>query len=305
MRAAVTLISSLAMALAAIGLAIAAPRGSDPRLASATVQAASGAVTITNSRAGDAIFGAAAMRPGEGVSGSVRIGNAGDVAGTFAVRGSGVHDTPGPNGGRLSERVELVLLDVTDAQRPLTLFSGHPAELAQVDLGTLAAGEAREYRFSATLPDGGEPGSGTGGDNRYQGSGLSLGFEWRAEAVSTPTPTPTPTPATPTPATPTASVPTPAKPAAPVDYAGALGLPPATRCVKRGRLSVRLKAPDKATVVSATVAVNGRVTARVKGAKARKPVSVRGLRKATAVTLTVRASNGRTYTGTRKYTACR
>ena len=53
-------------------------------------------MSIANSRDGQAVFSAAAMRPGEGVSGTVRIGNDGDVAGRFAVRGSGVQDTAGP-----------------------------------------------------------------------------------------------------------------------------------------------------------------------------------------------------------------
>lgn len=305
MRAVVTLLSSFAMALAAIGLAVAAPGlGGDTELARAQLQAASGAVSIANSRSGQAVFGAAAMRPGEGVSGTVRIGNDGEVAGRFSVRGAGVNDTAGPYGGRLSERVDLVLFDVTEVQQPVTVFAGHPADFDQVDLGTLAPGEERDYLFAATLPDGGVPGSDAAGDNRYQGSALSLGFEWRAgpvAATATPTPTPRPKP-TPTPV----PKPQPKPPVTtPVVIADALGLPAASSCVKSGRLKLKLKAPAGARVVSVTVAVNGRVKARLKGAKARKAVSLRGLRKkATKVKVTVRASNGRVYTGTRTYRAC-
>jgi spore coat-associated protein N len=306
MRPIATLVLSFAMALAAIGLAVAAPGGvlsQDP--AGAEVQAASGAVSISNSRAGQAVFSAAAMRPGEGVSGTVTIGNDGDHPGRFAVRAIGVQDVVGPNGGKLSERVELVLFDVTNVQHPVTVYAGTPAAFAQVDLGVLAPGHGREYLFAATLPD--------GADNRFQGAALSLGFEWSAANVANATPTPTPTP---TPSTPVAPAPTPAPvtpaptpttptPTAPVAPADAVGLPAPTTCVKGGRLTLRLKAPAGAKILSATVSVNGRVKARLKGAKAAKPVSLRGLKKTTKLTVSIKASNGRSYSASRTYKACR
>ncbi len=299
MRSVAILLTSLAMALAAIGLAVAAPGGSDPEVAGVSLAAASGSVSITNSRDGLAVFSAAGMRPGEGVSGTVRIGNHGASAGRFELLGVGAQDTAGPNGGLLSERVELVVLDVTGAQPPVTLFAGHPADFVEVDLGMLAPGEDRDYRFEATLPDGGVPSSNTTGDNRYQGSALSLGFQWQASPVA----------ATPTPETPETPVP-PANPnpkppvTKPIAIADALGLPRASTCIKGGRLKLKLKGVAGAQVVSATIAVNGRVKTRLKGAKARKTVSLRGLRKKTTLRVTVRSSDSHTYTGTRTYRAC-
>jgi hypothetical protein len=304
MRTAATLIISLVMALGAIGLAVAAPGGGQ-RLASAEIQGAGGAVSIANSRANQAVFSAHDMRPGEGVSGTLRIGNDGDVAGHFAVRPSTVNDIPGPNGGLLSERIELVLFDVTDVDDPVTVYAGHPADFDQVGLGKFEAGEARNYLFAATLPDEGP------GDNLYQGSGLSLGFEWRAGAAGNATPTPTPTltvtpapTATPAPApiaTPTAPTATPTPTPTVVDYSTALGLPPAARCAKGGKLKFKVKAPAGTKVKSGTVAVNGRVKARVKSSKS---VTLKKLKKTFKVTVTVRASNGRTYTGSRVFRAC-
>jgi hypothetical protein len=309
MRATATLFASLAMAVGAIGLAVAAP-GRDQELARVDLARASGAVSIANSRDGQAVFSAASMRPGEGVSGTVRIGNDGDVAGRFAVRVAGVQDEPGPYGGLLSERVELVLFDVTDVQQPVTVYAGYPADFGEVDLGTLAAGEERDYLFSATLPDGGLPASGSAGDNRYQGSGLSLGFEWRAGTVGLPTPSPTATPKRvppkpkPVPPKPVTPTPTPT-PVTPMNLADAIGLPPASTCLRGGKLKFKLKAPEGAKVVSAMVAVNGKTKARLKGAKVRKAVALRRLRKVAALKVTVRASNGRTYTGTRTYRSCK
>jgi spore coat-associated protein N len=294
MRTAATLIISLVMALGAIGLAVAAPGGGQ-RLASAEVQAASGAVTISNSRAGQAVFDAQAMRPGQGVSGTLQIGNAGDVAGDFAVRPIGVHDTPGPNGGLLSQRINLVLFDVTNVGAPQTIFAGTPADFAQVSLGKFAPGAERSYLFAATLPD-------TGDDNAYQGAGLSLGFEWRAAASATPTPTPTPTPtATPITTTPTPPIATPTPTPTVVDYASTIGLPAANRCAKGGTLKFKVKSPRGTKVKSATVAVNGKVKVRIKGSKS---VTLKKLKKTFKVTVAVKASNRRTYTGTRVYRVC-
>jgi spore coat-associated protein N len=297
MRTLATVIMTLVMALAAIGLAVAAPgRGDDA--ARASLQSASGAVSISNSRAGSSVFSAGQMRPGEGVSGTVTIGNSGDVAGQFTVGALGVQDVPGPNLGKLSERVQLVLFDVTDVQHPKTVFAGHPADFAAVSVGKLAAGERRDFLFAATLPNGGAA------DNLYQGSSLSLGFQWRATAVPAATPTPAPTKpkvtptVTPTPTrTPT---PTPTAPVVP-----SFGLPPATRCFSRGTLKLKLKAPRPLKIVRATVAVNGKVKVRVKGAKARKPIKLRKLRKISTIKVTIRASNRQTYTITRRYAACR
>jgi hypothetical protein len=179
----------------------------------------------------------------------------------------------------------------SDVQHPKTVFAGHPADFAAVSVGKLAAGERRDFLFAATLPNGGAA------DNLYQGSSLSLGFQWRATAV--PAATPTQPKATPT-ATPTPTrTPTP-MPTAPV--VPSLGLPPATRCVSRGTLKLKLKAPRPLKIVRATVAVNGKVKVRVKGAKARKPIK---LRKISTIKVTIRASNRQTYTITRTYAACR
>jgi hypothetical protein len=294
MRSATTLILSLTMAVAAVCLAVASP-GREDRLAAVELERAAGALSIANSMDGHAVFSAEEMRPGHGVSGTVRIGNDGDIAGDFSVQAAGVSDAPGEFGGKLSERVELVLFDVTDVQHPDTIFAGHPADFDEVELGTFSPGEERDYLFAATLPDSGD------GDNQFQGSGMSVGFEWRATATPTATPTkPKPKPNPPKPkATPT---PTPTPPA-PVPLADALGLPPATTCVRGGKLKFKLKGPEGSKVVSATVS-GGKKKLRLKGSKVRKAITLKGLRKRAKVKVTVKASNKRTYSASRKYRAC-
>jgi hypothetical protein len=301
MRSSAILFMSLAMAIGAVCLAFAAPGRSEPGTM-IELDNVSGAVTIANSRNAQALFSASAMRPGEGVSGTVTIGNSGDIAGAFAVRTAGVADTPGPNGGVLSERVVLRLFDVTDAGHPVPVFTGHPADFDAVDLGTFAPGEERDYLFAATLPEGGP------NDNDYQGAGLSLGFEWQAgtTGLSTPTPTPTATPTKPKPKPkpPTKPRVTPTPTPVPVDMATVLGLPSSTKCYKRGKLKFKLKAPAGTKIVSATVAVNGKVKARPKGKKVRKAITLKRLRKTATVTVAAKVNGGRVYIGTRAYRAC-
>jgi spore coat-associated protein N len=297
MRPITTIVVSLAMALGAIGLAVAAPGAGDRELASAQVLASSGAVSISNSEAGQALFNADGVRPGQAVTGEVTIGNDGNRPGRFTVRVVDVVDT---GAAPLSERVELVLLD-DDAE----LRAATPAQFGELDLGVIAPGQSRDYRFVATLP--------SSAGNSFQGSGLSLGFEWHARPVTgdpgpTPTPSPpaTPTPTTPTPtATPAPSTPRPPVAPPPVALADAMGLPAPTSCVKRGRMTLRLKAPAGGTVVAATVKVNGRTKAKLKGKKAAKPVSLRGLKKKTKLAVSVKASDRRTYSAARTYKACK
>jgi hypothetical protein len=307
-RAIITLLMSLAMALTALGLAFAAPGGGTKR--TGFELQASGAVHIANSRDGQAVFSAAAMRPGEGVSGTVRIGNDGDAAGAFSVQRGPVQDVPGPHGGLLSTRVQLVLFDVTDVQHPVTIYAGPPSGFPAVALGTIAPSQHRDYLFAATLPDTGVPGSALAGDNLFQGSSVSLGFEWRATSAPvavTPTPTATPKP-TPT-ATPKPKPVTPVKPKPVVPtgdaLADALGLPSARKCVSRRKFTIHLRVPLGAKVVSSTISINGKVKARVKGGKTRAPVNLRGLPKGTVkVKIATKASDSHTYKSTRTYHTC-
>jgi hypothetical protein len=288
MRPAATLVISLVMALGAIGLAVAAPGGSR-QAASADLQSATGALAISNSHAGAAVLHVDHLRPGDVAQGTVTIGNAGDVLGDFAVDLSGVQDVAGAGGGLLSQRLQLTLIDETHAQ---TVFAGVPAQFARVALGRFAPGEARRYLVAATLPDGGL----TGIDNAYQGARLSLGLVWSATAVARATPTPRPTPPKPPAATPPAVT--------PFDLAGALGLPPASKCIKRRKLKFTVKAPYGAKPKSAKIAVNGKTRLRVKGRRLRRAVTLKKLRQRSKIKLTVEASNRHKYTASRTYRAC-
>ena len=64
----------------------------------------------------------------------------------------------------------------------IPVFAGQLGALQTKALGSIAPGEARTYRFTASLPDGGLPPTPTGGDNAYVGSALTVRYAWNATA---------------------------------------------------------------------------------------------------------------------------
>ncbi len=287
---------TLTLALGTIGLVFAAPgRGEEAR---PYTLAASGVATVGNSLAGGAVVSAAGVRPGDSASGSVRIGNEGDAPGRFSVAATAISDTPGAGGVKLSERVVLVIGDASGE-----LYSGPPAGLAGLDLGTFAAGAARDYSITLVWPRG-------AGDNAYQGAALTLALEWTAtSAGSAATPTPTPTPVKPVkPVKPGAPVKPPIAPEAPPSgeaLATALGLPSARRCVGPRGLRIRLHSPTADALRSATVTA-ARKRIRVRRGKLAAPVRVRRpAAKRFKVTVAVKTAGGAAFKASRRYRRCR
>jgi hypothetical protein len=92
-----------------------------------------------------------------------------------------VQDQPGTNGGLLSNAVNLDVDDVTGGS-VVPVFAGQLGSFQNQGLGSIAPGEARTYRFTASLPDGGAPPSPTSGDNAYAGSALTVRYLWTATA---------------------------------------------------------------------------------------------------------------------------
>jgi hypothetical protein len=172
------------MALAAIvavsACTVAASSGADPQPV-AVVNQASGTFQITNSRDGQAIFQAQGLAPGRSVTGTVQVANPSALAGALGLRQLDVVDQPGANGGRLSNAVHLDVQDITGGNL-VPVFAGQLASLQSKSLGSLAPGQARTYRFTASLPDGGAPPTPTSGDNSYAGSALTVRYSWQATA---------------------------------------------------------------------------------------------------------------------------
>jgi spore coat-associated protein N len=329
-RGSMALALNALLGLLALGLAFAPPGEGAPTLQLAS---ASGALSLSNSKEGAAIFRASAMRPGEEAGGSVTITNTGTVTGALTVAPAEPSDTPGAGGGRLSNRLELLVIDVTTVTAPVTVYAGTLELMNTTGVGTLAPGQHRTYLFVATLRPNGNA------DNAYQGAALTTGFTWSATGAAEPTATPTPTAtATPSPtatatpfppatAAPTAppstgggeAAPAPAPTVPPATGAGAdptgellgsqlFGLPAAKKCVSRRKFAIHIRRPAGTSYESIAVTVNGRTKLRLKGLKAKKvktTVSLKGLPAGkVTVKITALLTNGRKAVSKRTYKTC-
>ncbi len=330
-RGSMALVLNALLGLLALGLAFAPPGEGAPQLQLAS---ASGALSLSNSKEGAAIFHAAAMRPGEEASGSVTITNTGTVIGALTLAPAAPADTPGPGGGKLSNGLDLLVIDVTTVSLPVMVYAGTLEQMSPTDVGALLPGQHRTYLFVASLKPNGNT------DNAYQGAALTTGFTWSATGASTPTATPTPSPtptATPEPtatATPEPTAP-PTTPPATISDGQATTTPPATqppttpasadptgevlgsqlfvlpaarKCVSRRKFAIHVRRPAGAAYSSITVTVNGRTKLRLKGLKAKKvktTVSLKGLPAGkVTVKITALTTNGRKAVTTRTYTTC-
>lgn len=136
----------------------------------------SGVLSHLNSRSGRAILTATGMRPGQSRQGTVRITNTGTLAGDFSLAATDIIDTPGPNGGRLSDVLRL-RIDRTTATA-YTVYDGLLRDMPEIALGTWDPRRAVTLRFTVTFPNGGVAASGTEGDNLYQRSRTSVRYLW-------------------------------------------------------------------------------------------------------------------------------
>ena len=62
------------------------------------------------------------------------------------------------------------------------VYRGRLAGTRVRDLGRLADGESRRYRFTVSFPDGGAPSSDTTGDNAYQRASVKASYVWALTA---------------------------------------------------------------------------------------------------------------------------
>jgi len=161
-------------AIFAVAVACAGAGAKKPeRPPQAVLMQATGDLSLSNSADGQAIFQASGLAPGRSVSGTVRLTNSGTLPGDLALQQLDVSDSPGPGGGRLSNVVTLDIADVTGGSS-IPVFSGQLGGLGSRPLGAIGPGEARTFRFTASLPD---------MDNAFAGSGLTVRYAWNATAA--------------------------------------------------------------------------------------------------------------------------
>jgi hypothetical protein len=318
---AAVLATNALLAILALGIAFAEPGETDgPEL---RLAAAAGSLSLSNSREGAAIFQAVGMRPGWESRGSVQIVNTGTVSGALRLAPSAPQEAPGHGGGWLRNRLELVVLDVTDAQAPVTVYAGRLHQMGTVEAGAVHAGQTRRYLFVAELRPSGNA------DNAYQGARLTTDFTWTASGSEAPAPAATPQTPPATPQTPPATLQAPATPSPPAstpaplppgggpadaDPTGAVlgaqvfAMPSSKRCVSRRKFRIHVRRPAGIDFQSVQVTVNRRTKVKLTGLKARSikaKVNLRGLPKGKVVVRIVAVTtSGRRAVSTRTYRTC-
>ena len=140
----------------------------------------SGSFSSIRRRDGMPVFTASNVGPGTLVEGAVTIANGGRATGYFSLSQKDLTDYPGPNGGALSQELDLEIRDVTNPSKPVPVYTGPFARMGIRGLGFIPKGSDRDYRFTAMLRDSARPGNPIGGDEALKGSSASARFVWSA-----------------------------------------------------------------------------------------------------------------------------
>ncbi|HEY6729744.1 MAG TPA: calcium-binding protein [Solirubrobacterales bacterium] len=165
-----------------------------PRVQASTV----GSMALIDSNQEGAIFDLDNVAPGQTGSGEVTIANDGEGPGALSLLSTGLSNAPGRYGGLLSQRLMLRIEDLRPGAAKV-VYDGGLASMPQLQLGTLAAGESRTYRFQVTMLDGGAPATPFIDDNVYQRASTDIGYEWTLTEVEGGDPGAEPKQPTPTP----------------------------------------------------------------------------------------------------------
>jgi len=169
--------SALMVALVGLAMALQFDVGRpSPPAADAMVVAADGDLDLRNSSDGMPILNASGLGPGDTASGQVTVSNAGTGHGQFSLKRLALSGSPGAGGGALSDKLQLVVSDVTVPASPSTVYEGTLGAMPERGLGVLGPGEGRVYEFEASFPDGGSA------DNAYVGAAASVTYKWTASS---------------------------------------------------------------------------------------------------------------------------
>jgi hypothetical protein len=117
------------------------------------------------------------LMPGESESGYVTLENTGDGAGVLTLEKSNLVNTPASPA--FSNKLDLVVRDVTDPLAPVVKYTGKLGAMPQLtNLGSVDASDEKRYQFTVTFPDGGVPSSATTGDNRFKNASVTVDYNW-------------------------------------------------------------------------------------------------------------------------------
>jgi len=130
------------------------------------------------------------LKAGEATSGTVTVRNPGPGPRWFWLSQAGLSERLGDAGGRLSDSLQLTILDVTDIGSPASVYRGPATSLGARPLGFLGPDAGRTYSFTAHLPMTRPPRT-TGPTDPYRGARADIAYAWHT-IVGAPAPAPHP-----------------------------------------------------------------------------------------------------------------
>jgi len=157
----------LLASLALVALALGSAMFSGASFTSKSANKASfvaGSVQLSSTKPNQAVVSATAMKPGESRSGTITIGNEGDVTGTVSLNATGL------SGTALAAVIDFKLEDITGGVTTQK-WSGKLGAFTGVSLGNFAVDEKREYRLTLSW-------SSAANEAALQGTSSSLTFQW-------------------------------------------------------------------------------------------------------------------------------
>lgn len=162
----------VALALASIAVASTAFSGASfTSNTNNTSSLAAGSVTVTNSKADQAVLDGSNMRPGQSRQGTLTITNSGSLSAAYTLTSTGLTDTPASPA--LSATLDLKVEDITGSA--VTLYNNKLGSFSQVSLGTFAASAAKTYRFTLSWPS-------ASPNTALQNAQSSLTFQWKGSS---------------------------------------------------------------------------------------------------------------------------
>lgn len=187
------LYAATASVLSVVAVAIASGTGGSGAAPQAGIQVGplSGSMTAGHGPAGT-VLEVSDLEPGQSTDGTVTVVNRGKSGGLLTLSAPTVSDVPGTGGGALSKRLQVTVLDVTDAGVPELVYSGGVATMRARTLDYIRPGQARSYLLGASFIPGNGPASAAGGDDLYTGGSTGVALGWGAMTASSPRPAPAP-----------------------------------------------------------------------------------------------------------------
>lgn len=163
------LLATLALLLAATGVAVGSGASFSSESVNATNTFSAGTLTQSNSKAGAAVLTASNMKPGDQKSGTVTITNTGSLGGAFSLTETSVTEN--------FTTTDLRLVVTEEGSTGPAVYSGPIDGLGTKALGDWAKNEARTYKFVVTFPE-------TNADqNADQGKAATASFSWNAKQL--------------------------------------------------------------------------------------------------------------------------